>query len=145
MVRLRPADPVPWTLVADHAGHYVVPRANGTVLVGSTMEDAGFDATVTAQARGGLVAAGRALIPDLGGAEIVEHWCGFRPISADNAPILGPDPDLGGLFYATGTGRRGILLAPLVGRIVAELATTGATDGEWTDFSVTRFDAPSPV
>ena len=145
MVRLRPADPLPWTLVADHGGHYVVPRMNGTVLVGSTMEDIGFDATATVEARETLFTAGRALIPDLSGAEVVEHWCGFRPISSDGAPILGPDPDIEGLFYATGAGRRGILLAPLIGRIVADLAITGATSAEWTDFSVTRFDVARPV
>jgi len=109
------------------------------------MEDIGFDATVTVEARETLFTVGRALIPDLGGAEVVEHWCGFRPISSDGAPILGPDPDIEGLFYATGAGRRGILLAPLIGRIVADLAITGATSAEWTDFSVTRFDVARPV
>jgi glycine oxidase len=141
MLRLRSPMGVPGTLVADHRGHYLVPREDGTILLGSTMEDVGFEDAVTDEARGMLLGAAGSLVPAMGNATIVERWCGFRPISADGIPILGPDPEIEGLHYATGAGRRGILLAPLVGRVVAELVTAGATDVDWEEFSVTRFES----
>ena len=139
ILRLLPDEPVPWTLVATHDGRYLVPRVNGTVLVGSTMEEAGFDDTVTEEAREMLAVEASSLVPSLSEARIVESWAGLRPISADRWPVLGPDPDVEGLFYATGHGRNGILFAPLVGRSVAELVVDGSTDVEWEPFGVVRF------
>lgn len=143
MLRLRAPEPLPATIVAAHRGHYLVPRADGTVLAGSTMEDVGFDPGLSADARRTLTGAARNLVPSLDGAEVAEHWSGFRPICTDDVPILGPDPDLGGLFYATGAGRRGILLAPMMGRIVADLVAAGTTELEWEELSVSRFGASS--
>ena len=141
MLRLLPPKPLPWTLVCDHQGRYLVPRINGTVLVGSTMEDVGFDDRVTEEGRGLLAEAAASLIPSLGDAKIVEAWAGLRPISADGLPILGPDPDMEGLFYAAGHGRNGILYAPLVGRAVAELVLEGSTEVPWEAFRIERFDS----
>jgi glycine oxidase len=141
MLRLRSPNGLPGTLIADHRGHYLVPRVDGTVLVGSTMEDVGFDDEVTDEARRMLLDMAGSLMPAMGDAPVVDRWCGFRPISADGVPILGPDPEIEGLHYATGAGRRGILLAPLVGRVVAELVTTGTTDVDWEECRVTRFES----
>ncbi|MGD2067831.1 MAG: FAD-dependent oxidoreductase, partial [Gemmatimonadota bacterium] len=140
MLRLLPDPPPPWTLVADHAAHYLVPRVNGTVLVGSTMEDVGFEAAVTEEGRDALVDAATSLIPALEHARIVESWAGLRPISADRWPVLGPDPALEGLFWAAGHGRNGILFAPLVGRSVVDLVLDGHSEVAWEPFAVTRFD-----
>jgi glycine oxidase len=141
ILRLLPAEPLPWPLVCDHQGRYLVPRANGSILIGSTMEDAGYDDRVTEDGRELLASAAASLIPALEDTRIIESWAGLRPLSADSRPILGPDPDLEGLLYATGHGRNGILFAPLTGRAVAELALTGDTDVRWEEFGIGRFRA----
>ena len=140
MLRLAPLKPLPWTLVCDHMGRYLVPRINRTVLIGSTMEEVGYDDRVTEEGREFLAEAAASLIPALEDARIVEAWAGLRPISADSRPVVGPDPELEGLFYATGQGRNGILFAPLVGRAVAELVLTGSTEVPWETFRIERFD-----
>ena len=139
MLRLLPPEPLPWTLVCDHDGRYLVPRVNGSILVGSTMEDVGFQEAVTEEGRELLARAAAELIPELEEGRIVESWAGLRPISADNLPILGPDPELEGLFYATGHGRNGVLFAPLVGRAVAELVLRDTTAVAWEAFRIQRF------
>jgi glycine oxidase len=140
ILRLLPAKPLPWALVCSHDGRYLVPRITGTVLVGSTMEDVGFDDRVTEDGREFLAEAAATLVPSLGEARIVEAWAGLRPISADNWPILGPDPEMEGLLYAAGHGRNGILFAPLVGRAVAELTLFDRTEVPWEAFGIQRFD-----
>jgi glycine oxidase len=140
MLRLAPSEPLPWTLVCSHAGRYLVPRINGTILVGSTMEEVGYDDRVTEAGREVLAEAAASLIPALENARIIEAWAGLRPISGDGDPVLGPDPDMEGLFYATGQGRNGILYAPLVGRTVADLILKGSTELPWEAFGVRRFD-----
>lgn len=138
ILRVKPPELPGWALVADHHAHYLVPRENGTVLVGSTMEEVGYDDSTTEAGEEALAGAASALIPALGDAPVVEKWAGLRPISADGWPILGPDPDLEGLFYATGHGRNGILLAPLSGRIVSELVLDGQSVVRWEAFGVER-------
>lgn len=144
ILRLRPASAVPWPLVADHQGHYVVPRRNDAVLAGSTMEEASFDDSVTEQGREEIAERACSLVPGLAEAEIVESWAGLRPISADGLPVLGPDPDLDGLFYATGHGRNGILLAPLTARVVADLVVEGRSPVAWRPFSARRLPGGDP-
>ncbi len=135
-----PAGSAPVTrLVASHQGRYLVPRDDGTVLAGSTMEEVGFDRSVTDDAATTIHRAAAGLVPGLRDARPAEHWADVRPISADSLPILGPDPDLDGLFYATGTGRNGILLGPIAGRIVAKLIVAGETDVDWEPFGIRRF------
>jgi len=139
ILRLLPFKPIPWPLVCTHDGRYLVPRITGTVLVGSTMEEVGFDDRVTEAGREFLAEAASSLLPSLGEARIVEAWAGLRPVSEDSWPILGPDPDMEGLFYAAGHGRNGILFAPLVGRAVAELTLNGRTEVPWEAFRIERF------
>ncbi len=141
MLRLRPREPLPWTMVCSHDGRYLVPRVNGTLLMGSTMEDVGFDDGVTEEGRTLLARAAAALVPALAEATVVEAWAGLRPISADLRPILGPDPELEGLFYATGHGRNGVLYAPLTGRAVADLVLGGSTQVMGEVFGIGRFRA----
>lgn len=139
VLRLLPAQSLPWTLVCDHQGRYLVPRLNGSVLIGSTMEEVGFDDRVTEDGQEVLAEAAASLIPTLAEATIIEAWAGLRPISVDNWPILGPDPEMEGLFYATGQGRNGILYAPLTGRAVADLILRGNTEVDWEAFGIHRF------
>lgn len=130
-------------VVADHSGRYVIPREDGSVLLGSTMEEADFEALPhdrSANQQTLLESAGW-LWPVCREGEVVGHWAGLRPLSADGLPILGPDPAMGGLHYATGYGRSGILLAPLAGDIVADLVlqTRGHPVLDWSPYRVDRF------
>lgn len=119
MLRLLPKTIPGWPLVATHDARYLVPRENGTVLLGSTMEDVGFDDAVN-ERRFDLAEHAAALVPALAEAPVVESWAGLRPMTPDGWPILGPAPELEGLFYNTGHGRNGILLAPQTARIIAD-------------------------
>lgn len=123
-----PSGPPLGRLVANHHGRYVVPRTDGSILAGSTMEEAGFDRSITEEGRRTILRTCQGLVPALGDPGPSEHWADLRPLSADGRPILGPDPDLDGLFYATGHGRNGILLGPATGDVVADLVMTGRTE-----------------
>jgi glycine oxidase len=93
---------------ADHA--YVVPRGDGRVVCGSTMEDVGHRREVTAGGVHGILGAAIAIAPSLARAELAATWCNFRPHAASGEPLVGASP-LPGLFLATGHHRNGILLA----------------------------------
>jgi glycine oxidase len=103
---------------------YVVPRADGRVVVGATVEEQGFDARVTAGAVHDLLRAALELLPDVAELELAETVAGLRPGSPDNAPLLGP-AGVDGLVVATGHYRNGILLAPVTADAVAELLVSG--------------------
>jgi glycine oxidase len=104
---------------------YVVPRLDGTLVVGASSEEAGFDLRARAGAVFDLLRDAQALVPALSEAEFVEVSTGLRPGSPDNAPLIGHGP-FPGLVYATGHYRNGILLAPLTADLVAGLlAGTG--------------------
>ncbi len=141
MLRYEPGSAPPLSrLVARPEGGYLVPRTDGTLLAGSTMEDVGFDPATTAEGEARIRAATAGLVPAVAGLEPVERWAGLRPLSADGAPILGPDPEMDGLFYAAGFGRNGILLAPAAGAILAAQLSGGTAGPDWRTFSVSRFD-----
>ena len=100
---------------------YVVPWRDGTVLVGATMEDVGFDERTTAAGVRDLLDAVCELIPEAWGATFVEARAGLRPATPDALPVIGPSPRVEGLIYATGHFRNGVLLAPLTSAIVSDL------------------------
>jgi len=126
-------------LVADRGGRYLVPRPDGSLLAGSTMEEAGFEGTTTEEGRRGIARGAVRLLPALAGCPVDEAWAGLRPLSADGAPILGPDPEVRGLHYATGYGRNGILLAPEAGEIVAALIAGERPPSDPGPFGIGRF------
>ncbi|HTN53233.1 MAG TPA: glycine oxidase ThiO [Anaeromyxobacter sp.] len=97
---------------------YVVPRADGRILCGSTMEEVGFEKAVTARGLRHVLEVALEIAPALAEAPVVETWSNFRPASPDGEPILGPGR-VEGLFYATGHTRNGILLAPVTADAVA--------------------------
>ncbi|MBA2628184.1 MAG: glycine oxidase ThiO [Gemmatimonadales bacterium] len=99
---------------------YVVARGNEAV-AGSTMEFAGYDASVTEAGVARILRHVAALYPALAGAQPIRTWAGLRPVTPDGLPIVGPAPDVTGLWYATGHGRNGILLAAITGQIVRQL------------------------
>lgn len=99
---------------------YLVPWSDGTIYVGATSEDVGFDERTTADGVSGLLAAATALAPGLGEASFVEARAGLRPGTADSLPFIGPSAALPGLVYACGHYRNGALLAPITARLVAD-------------------------
>ncbi len=116
---------------------YLVPRADGGVLLGSTMERVGFRKEVTAEAVEFLIAAAVRLLPPLASAEFVTAWSGLRPATPDGLPLLGDSP-VPGLYLAAGHFRNGILLAPVTARILAD-RLTGVASRDLSAFSVDRF------
>jgi glycine oxidase len=116
---------------------YVIPRTSGEVVVGATVEERGFDTTVTAGAVHELLHEAYRMLPDLAELELVEASAGLRPGSPDNAPIVGRGA-VDGLVLATGHYRYGILLAPLTGAAVAALLAGEEPDG-WDAFAPARF------
>jgi glycine oxidase len=123
---------------------YVVPRTDGRVVVGATIEEQGFDTTVTAGAVGDLLRAALELLPDVAELELAETVVGLRPGSPDNAPMLGPaGPD--GLVVATGHYRNGILLTPVTADTIAELLATGRTPEMIAPFAPGRFTGGVPT
>ena len=107
---------------------YIVPWLNGRVLVGATVEDAGFDERATAAGVRDLLEAGCALVPHLWQASFEEVRVGLRPGSPDGLPILGNSQIIPGLIYATGHYRNGVLLAPLTAALVKALVMDDASD-----------------
>ena len=93
-------------------GRYVIPRQDGVVLVGSTVEEAGFDDSTTAAAAGELQEAAAAIMPLLGTLAVQGQWAGLRPGSPEGVPLIGPVPGFPGLWLNTGHFRNGVNLAP---------------------------------
>jgi D-hydroxyproline dehydrogenase subunit beta len=93
----------------------------GTVLIGSTRERVGFDTTIRVAALRTLAAGALALFPALAAAHAIRAYRGYRPYSPDHLPIIGPDPQVPGLWYAGGHEGAGIGLAPVTGKLLGEL------------------------
>jgi glycine oxidase len=124
---------------------YLVPRPNGLILAGSTMERVGFDPSVTKQAEQTVATAVARFYPALRDAPVTESWAGLRPLTPDQLPLLGRDPDLPGLIYACGHSRNGILHAPLTGDCVAALVSGEESPHSLAAFSISRFSQASPT
>jgi glycine oxidase len=99
---------------------YMSPRADGRVLVGSTVELVGYDRGVTAGAARDLLEGALAMVPSLASAKLNRSWAGLRPWTKDELPLIGDSP-IPGLVIATGHFRNGVLLSPITGAIVAAL------------------------
>jgi glycine oxidase len=119
---------------------YLVPRNDGRILAGATVEHAGFEKNVTAGGVAKIISAAIDLVPGLANARIEETWAGLRPDSPDHQPILGPT-DIEGLIMATGHYRSGILLTPITARLVREWITEQRVSEDWERFSPMRFRA----
>jgi glycine oxidase len=117
-------------------GAYLVPRDDGRLLVGATVERAGFDERVTAQGMHELLHAALSAAPSLRSFAVTESWAGLRPGTSDGLPFLGPTA-IAGFFLACGHYRNGILLAPATARLMADAIETKA-DTELRPFSIER-------
>lgn len=133
---------VPWPRgtppVALYHDHGYVLRRGDEAILGSTMEHVGFDAGVTTEGQARIVADARRLLPALD-TNRARAWAGLRPVTPDGLPLIGPDPDVDGLWYATGHGRNGILLAALTGDVIADLITAGSASLDINPFAPQRF------
>ncbi|MGE7433351.1 glycine oxidase ThiO [Kitasatospora sp. NPDC001175] len=123
---------------------YLVPRADGELVIGATTEEQGYDTTVTAGGVYELLRDAHELVPGLTELPLVETGAGLRPGSPDNAPLLGPTA-LPGLVAATGHYRNGVLLAPVTGDLLAEYLTTGTVPELAVPFSPSRFGTKVPA
>lgn len=102
--------------------HYLIPRGDGRILVGSTLEYVGFDKSTTDQAREELMAAAEAIIPGITSTcEVETQWAGLRPGSPEGIPYIGEYPEVAGLFASGGHFRNGFVLAPASARLAADL------------------------
>ncbi len=125
-------------LRSEHA--YVVPRADGSLIAGSTLENVGFQKEVTAEGKQKILHGISEMIPALASAEIIDSWSGLRPGTPDNLPIIGLT-DTDGLLVATGHYRNGILLAPATARVMRDLIVSGNSSFDIAPFSPLRFSA----
>ena len=119
-------------------GAYLVPRRDGRLLVGATVEEKGYDSSLTAGGMLTLLEAAWRAIPAVEELPIEEMWVGHRPGSRDDAPILGAAP-IRGLVYATGHHRNGILLAPVTADAIARLVLDGLAEPLIRPFGIERF------
>jgi glycine oxidase len=148
--RYAPTRPVRGQMLALHSNEirlhrvlrsdrgYLVPRHEGRIVAGSTLEDVGFDKSLTAGGIRKILDAAIELAPKIADARIVETWTGLRPGTPDNLPIIGPT-DIEGLFIATGHYRNGILLAPVTAKIARDWFRNGQMPASTEIFSPLRF------
>jgi glycine oxidase len=122
-------------------GCYIVPRGDGRVIIGSTIEDCGFDKSLHHDVIADLRARATRLIPALSRATEVERWSGLRPGSHDDLPLLGEIPNSPGSFIAAGHFRMGILLAPATARVMAQLILGQPPEIDLSPFSPRRIPA----
>jgi glycine oxidase len=141
-ILLLKAEPGRLTRIVKHDQAYLVPRVDGRVLVGATMEMAGFDRRTTLSALHYLSGALLRMAPGLADAEVERHWMGFRPGTPDGLPYLGRAPGLRNLYVATGHYRNGVILAPATAEALALLLTDGTPPVALDAFAVDRPEAP---
>jgi glycine oxidase len=128
----------PLEIVVTSPRVYLIPRetpGGPVVLAGATEEEAGFDGRLSRRGQGALQSGAEELLPELIGAPVQERWAGFRPGTSDQLPMVGPHPQVAGLYLATGHFRNGILLAPATARLIADRIRWGSSGdpapGSW--------------
>jgi glycine oxidase len=141
-LRMNPGAPVLRHVVWLPNGGYLVPRLDGRLIIGGTVEERGFDESITAGGLLTLIEAAWRAVPTIEELPVAETWVGFRPGSRDDAPMLGPS-SLDGLIIATGHHRNGILLTPVTAQLISDFVLTGRLDDRLQPFSPQRFVAPA--
>ena len=140
IVHLAPPDGVPMpTHSIFHETGYVLPTAGGDLLVGTTEELVGFDPYPTMEAQNSILEAVIRIAPNVLDAPIRDLTACLRPYSPDQMPILGPVPGTGSLYLSTGHGYKGITLAIISGKAMAQQIANGRSDIDIAPFSPTRF------
>ena len=154
-VALPPVKPIRGQMISFHTAKrlfqkviysprgYLVPRADGRILAGATVEDAGFDKSVTEAGRELLRDHALEIAPSLENLEIYESWTGLRPFAPDGLPVLGEFEEVENLFIATAHYRNGILLAPITARVLAEKIVKNSNSKYLEIFNPQRFRVTS--
>ena len=124
---------------------YLVPREDGRILIGATVEDVGFNKDLTDSGIEYLRELAFEIAPSLANLNIYEKWAGLRPISIDGLPILGEFSEIENLFIATAHYRNGILLAPITAKILAEKISDGIESEYLKIFSPKRFQKANAI
>lgn len=137
-LQMDPAAPI-LSHVLWAPGAYLVPRRDGRLIIGATTEEKGFDESLTAGGQLALLTNAWRSLPTLEELPILEQWVGFRPGCRDDAPILGPSPEVQGLVYATGHHRNGILLLPVTTQVIVDLVLDGRMAEVAAPFGAERF------
>jgi glycine oxidase len=135
---MDPANPLLQHVVWLPRG-YLVPRRDGRLVVGGTVEERGFDDTITAGGLLALIEGAWRAVPGIEELAVAETWVGFRPGSRDDAPMLGPS-GIDGLVVATGHHRNGILLTPLTAEAISAFVLTGHLPEAVQPFTPERFN-----
>jgi len=135
--------PPPIRHVVDSPRCYLVPRSDGRLIVGATVDRRGYRKAVTPAGLMQLLSGALEIVPALESLAVAETWSGLRPWTPDGLPILGPDPGVRGLVYATGHFRNGILLAPITGELVADVVLGRSPTIDLAPYRVERFAAPA--
>lgn len=117
---------------------YIVPRSSGKILVGTTVEDVGFDKSVRPETIQGMHHAATGYVPELAAANVTETWAGLRPGTPDDLPLIGPTSERN-MFLASGLFRNGILLAPLAAKVTADLVMGRRPEIDISAFAPGRF------
>jgi len=124
--------------VVRHGKNYLIPRSDGRIVIGTTVEEAGYDKHVDPATIQSLHQQATFLLPEIGEGRILEAWSGLRPGTPDGRPMIG-ETSYGGYLAATGHYRDGILLAPITGRIIAALVCGETPEYDLLPFSAERF------
>jgi glycine oxidase len=121
------------------AGGFLIPRADGTIIAAATVEEVGFDTSITANGLGWLSALVATLAPTYASARVSATWAGLRPATADDRPLMGRAPGYDGLWIAAGHMRDGVLWAPITGALMATSIQEGAPVAELAPYDPGRF------
>jgi glycine oxidase len=139
MIAFQTTPPPPLRHIVSSRFGSTVPRADGRVLHGATVEDAGYDKRVTAGAVAQLLAGALTLVPSLASCALEAPWAGLRPrCTADGLPIIGADPRWRGLYHATGHFTMGIISAPATVEAMAHLITGTPSELDLMPFAPSR-------
>jgi glycine oxidase len=136
---------LPFKCVIEQGRRYMVPRADGLILVGSTQEHVGFEKRNTTEGISGLLGFAESIVPELGVAEVVRCWAGLRPGSPDELPFLGPVPGYDNVFVGAGHFRSGLQMSPATAGILADLMLDRTPAISLDGLSPTRITMPSVV
>jgi glycine/D-amino acid oxidase-like deaminating enzyme len=138
LLHLRFSNP-PLSHIVWGSASYLVPWDDGSLLVGATMEDVGFDESVTVEGVRQLLDGATELLPAVASAAFHDARAGLRPRTSDELPIIGASSTMRGVFYATGHFRNGVLLAPLTASMLADLVIDGRECAEMALVRPSRF------
>jgi glycine oxidase len=125
--------------IGHHKNYAMTKPADDFVWCGTTEEEAGYDESKTIESRDAIIESTLLMLPALADADLALQTACVRPVTPDNVLMLGGMPGIDGLYLATGGGRQGIMMGPGMGKTIADLITTGATDVDMTRYDTGRF------